>query len=86
MFAGKRVRLPVMPTTTALLGVLIALITGCLFVATKPGPPGYVGVGIGFFVFGGGVVLGLWSALALNKLMRPHDPDLLEDAMKPDEF
>jgi hypothetical protein len=84
--AKRRVRLPVMPTTTALLGVLIALITGCLFVATKPGPPGYVGVGLGFFVFGAGVVLGLWSSLALNKLMRPHDPDLLEDAMKADEF
>ncbi len=86
VLAGKRMRLPVMPTTSALLGVLIALVTGCLFVATKPGPAGYVGVGIGFFAFGGGVVLGLWSALALNKLMRPHDPDLLEDAMKADEF
>lgn len=86
VLAGKRVRLPIMPTTTALLGVGIGLITGCVFVATKPGPPGYVGVGIGFFVFGAGVVLGLWSALQLNKLMRPHDPDLLEDAMKPDEF
>ncbi len=86
VLAGKRVRLPVMPTTTALLGVGIALLTGCVFVATKPGPPGYVGVGVGFFVFGGGVVLGLWSALSLNKLMRPHDPDLLEDAMNPDEF
>lgn len=84
--AKRRVRLPVMPTTTALLGVLIALITGCLFVATKPGPAGYVGVGLGFFLFGAGVVLGLWSSLALNKLMRPHDPDLLEDAMKADEF
>lgn len=86
VLAGKRVRLPIMPTTTALLGVLVALITGCVFVAVKPGPPGYVGVGLGFFVFGGGVVLGLWSSLALNKLMRPHDPDLLEDAMKADEF
>jgi len=84
--AGKRVRLPIMPTTTALLGVAVALVVGCLFVALKPGPPGYVGVGLGFFAFGGGVVLGLWSALALNKLMRPHDPDLLEDAMKADEF
>ncbi len=86
VLAGKRVRLPIMPTTTALLGVGVALITGCVFVATKPGPPGYVGVGIGFFIFGGGVVLGLWSSLSLNKLMRPHDHDLLEDAMNPDEF
>jgi hypothetical protein len=86
VLAGKRVRLPIMPTTTALLGIAVALITGCVFVAMKPGPPGYVGVGLGFFVFGGGVVLGMWSTLMLNKLMRPHDPDLLEDAMNPDEF
>lgn len=86
VFAGKRVRLPVMPTTSALLASAVALICGCLFVAFKPGPPGYVGVGLGFFVFGAGCVLGLWASLKLNKLMRPHDPDLLEDAMKPDEF
>ncbi len=86
VLAGKRIRLPVMPTTTALLGVGIAMITGCVFVAVKPGPPGYVGVGVGFFVFGAGVVLGLWSSLQLNKLMRPHDQDLLEDAMNPDDF
>jgi hypothetical protein len=86
VIAGKRIRLPIMPTTTALLGVLIALGTGCVYVATKPGPPGYVGVGVGFFVFGAGVVLGLYSSLVLNKLMRPHDMDLLEDSMNADEF
>jgi len=59
---------------------------GCLFVAMKPGPPGYVGVGVGFFVFGAGVVFGLYASLKLNKLMRPHDPNLLEDAMNADEF
>lgn len=86
VLAGKRIRLPIMPTTTALLGVLVALISGCLYIAFKPGPPGYVGVGLSFFVFGGGVVLGLWSSLKLNKLMRPHDPDLLDDAMNESEF
>jgi hypothetical protein len=86
VLAGKRVRLPVMPTTTGLLCVLISLLAGCLFVAFKPGPPGYVGVGTGFFVFGAGVVFGLYATLKLNKLMRPHDPDLLEDSMKEDEF
>lgn len=86
VIAKKRVRLPVMPTTTALLGVLVALGAGCVYVAVKPGPPGYVGVGPGFFVFGVGVVLGLYSSLVLDKLMRPHDPDLLEDAMNAEEF
>jgi hypothetical protein len=86
VIGGKRIRLPIMPTTTALLGVLIALGAGCVYVAMKPGPPGYVGVGVGFFVFGAGVVLGLYSSLVLNKLMRPHDLDLLDDAMNAEEF
>jgi len=86
VLAKQRVVLPIMPTTTALLSIGIALICGCVFVATKPGPPGYVGVGLGFFAFGGGVILGLWSSLYLNKLLRPHNPDLLDDAMNPDQF
>ena len=86
VLAHKRLVLPIMPTTTALLGMMVSLISGCVFVALKPGPAGYAGVGIGFFTFGIGVVLGLGSALMLNKLLRPNDPDLLEDAMNPDQF
>jgi hypothetical protein len=86
VIAKKRLVLPVMPTTTALLGCMIGLITGCVFVAIKPGPPGFVGVNFGFWAFAGGVMTGIVSCLMLNRLMRPHDPDLLEDAMNPDEF
>ena len=86
VLAGKRVMLPVMPTTTALLGLGIGLIAGCIFVATKPGPAGYVGVGLGFFAFGAGIVVGLYAAIQLARLMRPHDPDLLEDSLDPDSF
>ena len=86
VLAKKRVAWPVMPTTTALLSLIVALVTGPVFVATKPGPPGFVGVSHGFFSFGGGVVIGLAAALMVNKLLRPHDPDLLEDAMHPDQF
>ncbi|MCW5802193.1 MAG: hypothetical protein KIT31_07380 [Deltaproteobacteria bacterium] len=82
----KRILLPVMPTTTALLGCMIGLITGCVFVAVKPGPTGFVGVNFGFWAFGGGVIAGIASCLMLNKLMRPHDPDLLDDAMNPEDF
>ncbi|MEO8707222.1 MAG: hypothetical protein ABI867_44755 [Kofleriaceae bacterium] len=77
---------PVMPPTTALLGIATALITGCVFAALKPGPAGYVGVGVGFIAFGIGMVLGLWSSIMLAKLLRPTDPDLLEDAMNPEQF
>lgn len=86
VIANKRPTLRIMPTTIALLATAVALFTGCVFVALKPGPAGYVGVGIGFLAFAGGVILSLWSSLALNKLLRPRDPDLLEDAMNPDQF
>jgi hypothetical protein len=82
----KRVAWPIMPTTTAILGTAIGLITGCIFVALKPGPPGYVGVHLGFFAFGAGVIIGLIAALMLNKLLRPHDEDLLADTMNPEHY
>ena len=86
VLARKRLVLPMMPTTLALLGILVALVAGPVFAALKPGPAGYVGVSSGFFLFGGGIVAGLASALMLNKLLRPVDPDLLSDAMNPDQF
>jgi hypothetical protein len=82
----KRVAWPIMPTTTAILGIAIGLVTGCVFVALKPGPPGYVGVHLGFFAFGAGVITGIIAALMMNKLLRPYDPDLLEDSMNPEHY
>ena len=84
--AKKRIAWPIMPTTTALLSLIVGLVAGPVFVALKPGAPGFVGVSIGFFAFGGGVVIGIGAAIMQNKLMRPHDPDLLEGAMDPDQF
>ena len=84
--ARKHPQLPMAPTTLALLGIMAALITGCVFVATKPGPPGFVGVGMSFWVFGGGAVMGIAGAQLLAKVNRPPDPDLMEDAMNPDQF
>lgn len=86
VLANKRVLVPIMPTTTALLGVIIGLVSGCLFVAAKPGSSGFVGVSYGFWVFGAGCVLGLAAATLLNKHIRPLDLDLLEDAMDPENY
>jgi hypothetical protein len=87
MAAGRRTPLwPMSPSTLALLGIMASLIAGCVFAATKPGPPGYVGVGVSFWVFGAGAVLGIAGAQLLAKVNRPQDPDLMQDAMNPDEF
>ena len=83
---GKRPDLPVSPTTFALLGLMIGLVSGCVFVATKPGGVGAVGVGWSFGAFGVGAVVGIAAAQLLARQIRPADPDLLHDAMNPDQF
>ena len=85
-FKQKRPDLPMAPTTAALLAIMIALITGCVFIATKPGGPGFVGVAVGFWAFGIGAVMGIASAQMLAKINRPVDPDLLDDAMNPEQY
>lgn len=72
----KRLEWPILPTTVGLLGLMIALITGCVFVATKPGGVGGVGVGLGFWAFGIGTVVGIAGLQMLNKLIKPVDPDV----------
>lgn len=84
--AKKRPDWPMAPTTLALLAIMASLITGCVFVATKPGAPGFVGVGMSFWIFGAGSVLGIAGAQMLAKVNRPVDPDLMEDAMNPEHF
>jgi hypothetical protein len=75
----KMIDLPIAPTTVALLGVMIGLITGCVFVATKPGPAGMVGVGLSFWIFGIGCVMGIAGAQLMAKVNRPPDPEWTVD-------
>ncbi len=84
--AKKKPTWPMAPTTVTLLGLMISLITGCVFVATKPGPAGFVGVGLSFWLFGAGAVIGIAAAQMLAKINRPEDPDLMAGAMNPDQF
>jgi len=83
---GRRPELPISPTTIALLGIMAGLITGCVFVATKPGGVGAVGVAWSFWAFGIGSVTGIAGAQLLARQIRPSDPDLLHDAMNADQF
>jgi hypothetical protein len=84
--ANKKPDLPITPSTIALLAIIIGIITGCVFIATKPGPAGFVGAGVSFWVFGGGCVLGIAAAQMLARVNRPLDPDLMSDAMNADDF
>jgi hypothetical protein len=77
--ARKQLALPIAPTTVALLAGMAGLITGCVFVATKPGPPGMVGVGVSFWVFGIGCVAGIVGAQLLAKVNRPPDEEWTVD-------
>ncbi|HWU90491.1 MAG TPA: hypothetical protein VN253_24670 [Kofleriaceae bacterium] len=84
--ARKRKELPVSPASLALLGLLAAMAAGCVFIATKPGPAGMLGVDLGFWSFGAGTVIGMLGAQMLAKEIRPADPDLLAGALTPDDF
>lgn len=75
----KQMRGPVAPTTIGLLGVMIGLITGCVFIATKPGPAGMVGVGLSFWLFGIGCVMGIAGAQMMAKVNRPPDEEWTVD-------
>lgn len=75
----KPMTLPIAPTTVALLGVMIGLISGCVFVATKPGPAGMVGVGLSFWLFGIGCVMGIAGAQMMAKVNRPPEPEWTVD-------
>jgi hypothetical protein len=74
-YARKTPDLRIAPTTIALLGGMLALISGCVFVATKPGPAGMVGVGSSFWLFGVGCVVGIVSAQLLARVNRPPDTE-----------
>jgi hypothetical protein len=73
---GRRIDWPVMPTTLGVLGLIVAMVAGCIFVATKPEGMEELGVGWSFGVFGGGVILGLASVFPLNRQIRPIDEEL----------
>jgi hypothetical protein len=55
-------------------------------VATKPGETSFVGVAIGFWVFGAGAVAAIIASLLLSRALRPADVDLTADAINPDDF
>jgi hypothetical protein len=72
----RRVALPIAPSSLALFGLLIAMIGGALFIATKPGGIGRVGIDWSFIVFSVAIVIGMGAAQRISKEIRPIDPEL----------
>lgn len=72
----QRLALPIAPSSLALLGLLVAMVSGSLFIATKPGGLGRVGVDWSFVVFSAAVVIGIVAAQRISKEIRPIDPEL----------
>ncbi len=63
--------LPVAPTTLAFLSLSVAIISGCVFVATKPGGTGMLGIGWAFWIFAAGAVAGIMASMLLARANRP---------------
>lgn len=83
---GRFVREPIAITTVALVSLCLALVLGCIFVATKPGDGEYgrlLGVSWPFFVFGIGVVGGIAGAQMLAKAHAPPEYDPYADPTAP---
>lgn len=80
---GTFVRSPIAITTVGLLAACLGLVTGCIFVAVKPGGVGTIGVSWPFFVFGTAVVMGVAACQMLSKAFGPPEYDPYADPMAP---
>lgn len=69
----KRAEWPISPVNVALATVMLALITACAFLATKPGGQHGVGVGYSFWLFAIGTMMGIVGVQILNKLVKPAE-------------
>lgn len=72
MLAGRFVARPIALTTVALVALGVGLISGFVFLATRP-PENY-GPGPGFFAFAGGELVGIVATILVARI-RPHDPE-----------
>ncbi|MBK9037533.1 MAG: hypothetical protein IPL61_40860 [Myxococcales bacterium] len=83
---GRFIRAPIAITTVGLLTACLGLITGCIFVAVKPGDDGpwrTLGVSWPFFVFGTAVVAGVAGCQMLAKAFGPPEYDPYADPTMP---
>ncbi len=72
MLAGRFIARPIALTTVALVSLAVGLISGFVFLATRP-PENY-GPGLGFWAFAGGELVGIVATILVARI-RPHDPE-----------
>jgi hypothetical protein len=69
----RRPRLPISPASIAVVMLGVALVAGCVAIASAPGPAGHFGPGPAFAALGVGVVTGLLAAIKLARDVLPMD-------------
>jgi hypothetical protein len=72
MLAGRFIARPIALTTVALVSLAVGLISGFVFLATRP-PENY-GPGPGFWAFAAGELVGIVSTILVARI-RPADPE-----------
>jgi hypothetical protein len=73
------------PTTVALLGAVIAMVAGCIFVATRP-DMGMARVGLGFWSYAVGILASGFAAVMLSRQLHLIEPEFDPgDYVSPDE-
>lgn len=77
--------LPIAPTTISFLTLTVAIVSGCVFVATKPGGTGMLGIGWAFWIFAAGTVAGITASMLLARAMRPAVGDWDPGDAPPDD-
>lgn len=74
--ARRRYDLPVAPTTASLVGLILGIAAGCVFVATQPLKEDTLFIsGWSFWAFAAGAIGGLAATFMIQREIRPVDPD-----------
>lgn len=73
--SNKRTKGPNGPQHLALIAITLVIIAATVFIKLKPGGATGVGASLGFWVFGGGCMLGLFGGQFASKLIKPIESE-----------
>lgn len=72
---GRTPTWPISPTTISFLSLVVAIISGCVFAAMKPGPAKVFGISWGFGVFVIGASVAILGSLLMARALAPPVDD-----------